>query len=185
VKPRESVHLSPLTPPSSPPASVPPKAGAKADERDVPLDIPGFALAKPRVASGQRPFPDGIDWLKARGYRTVLHIREPGEDNSAARRQFEAKGLRYLTLEVSPTTLTRELATRFDELVSDSANLPLFVWDRDGSLLGGLWYLHFRVREGLSAERAREEAQRLGFDPDADNRHRTMWIAVQKLAPPS
>ena len=55
--------------------------------------------------------------------------------------------------------------------------LPLFVFDRDGSVAGGLWYLHFRLVEKLSDEKARAEAARLGFREDGASR--TMWIAVQ------
>jgi protein tyrosine phosphatase (PTP) superfamily phosphohydrolase (DUF442 family) len=144
----------------------------------LPVDIPQFAVAKPNIASGQQPFPDGIAWLKTHGYRTVLHIRSPGEDDSAARRQFEGQGLRYLSLEVSPQTLSRTVVEEFNRLVTDKNNLPLFVYDRDGSLAGGLWYLHFRLADGASEEKARADAAYLGFK-DVEGPHRTMWVAVQ------
>jgi protein tyrosine phosphatase (PTP) superfamily phosphohydrolase (DUF442 family) len=147
----------------------------------LPVDIPGFANVKSRVATGQRPFPDGVTWLRDRGYRTVLHIRAPGTDDAAARREFERANIRYLTLEVSPSALSKELVDRFNRLVADEGNLPLFVYDRDGSLAGGLWYLHSRLVEGYSDEKARAEAARLGFRQEQDDNHRTMWIAVQKL----
>ena len=44
-----------------------------------------------RVTSGLRPQLDGLDWLQAHGYRTVLHIRAPGEDDTADRRQVEKR----------------------------------------------------------------------------------------------
>jgi protein tyrosine phosphatase (PTP) superfamily phosphohydrolase (DUF442 family) len=147
----------------------------------LPVDIPQFAMAKPRVAGGQQPFPDGVAWLKSHGYRTVLHVRLPGEDDAAARRQFEKHGLRYLSLEVSPARLTKEVVDRFNRLVADESNLPLFVYDKDSSLAGGLWYLHFRLAEGAPDEKARAEAARLGFKQDQDDEHRTMWIAIQNF----
>jgi protein tyrosine phosphatase (PTP) superfamily phosphohydrolase (DUF442 family) len=167
-----------------PPGAVPSRPPSVSEEREreapLPVDIPGFAIARPRVASGQKPFPDGIDWLKARGYRTALHVHAPGEDTAAVRRQFERRGLRYLSLEVSPETLSEETLERFNRLVTDPANLPLFVFDRDGSLAGGLWYLHFRLHEKTSPEKARAEAARLGFRQE-DKEHLDMWLAVQKL----
>lgn len=146
-----------------------------------PIDLPGFAIARPGVASGLRPFPDGISWLKDQGYTTVLHLRAPGEDNAAARRQFEKKGLTYLSLETSPARLNREVYEQFTRLVTDSKLQPLFVFDKDGSLAGGLWYLHFRVHGNLSIEKARAEAQRLGLRFDDDTEHQAMWLAVQNL----
>jgi hypothetical protein len=164
-------------------ASVPSKPPAVEEDRETPapLDIPGYALARPNVATGLRPFPEGIDWLKARGFKTVLHLRAPGEDNAAARRQFEKKGQRYLSLEGSPARMSRELYEEFNRLVTDTANHPLFVYDKDGSVAGGLWYLHFRVYLKQSDEKARAEARRLGLRFDDDVEHKTMWLAVQTL----
>ncbi len=146
----------------------------------LPVDIPSFAVAKDRVANGLQPFPDGIAWLQAHHYRTVLHVRAPGEDDSAARRQFEKHDLRYLSLEVSPNTLTKDVVDQFNRTVTEESDLPLFVYDRDGAIAGGLWYLYFRTAEGMSDERARSEAARLGFQPDQDGEQRTMWVAVQR-----
>jgi protein tyrosine phosphatase (PTP) superfamily phosphohydrolase (DUF442 family) len=160
-----------------PPASAAPKDPTPAP----PIDIPQFAIVRPNVATGLQPFPDGVAWLKNNGYRTVLHVRAPGAEDTAARRQFEKYGLRYLTLDAAPTTLTKETVDSFNRLVGDEANLPLFVYDKDAAVSGGLWYLHFRLVEGWSDEKARAEAARLGFRQEQDDKHRTMWIAVQKL----
>jgi protein tyrosine phosphatase (PTP) superfamily phosphohydrolase (DUF442 family) len=147
----------------------------------LPVDIPQFAMARLRVASGQQPMPDGIAWLAAHGYRTILHVHAPGEDEAAARRLFEKYHLRYLSLEVSPRTLSREVVERFNRIVTDDGNLPLFVYDKDGSLAGGLWYLYFRLVERLDDEKARAEAARLGFRQDSEGSHREMWLAVQNF----
>ena len=142
--------------------------------------MPQFAVVKEGVASGQKPFAEGLNWLREKGYRTVLHLRLPGADDTAARRQFEAKGFRYLSLEVSPQTLNRETVDQFNRIVGDPANLPLFVYDRDSSLAGGLWYLHGRIVGGLPNDKATAEAARLGLNPDADGgAHKAMWLAVQ------
>jgi len=145
----------------------------------LPVDIPQFAVAKQDVASGQEPFADGVNWLKTHGYRTVLHIRAPGEDNRTARRPFEQSGLRYLSLEVSPRTLSKEVVDKFNRLVADPDNLPLFVYDKDSSLTGALWYLHFRLVDKETDQKARDDAGRLGFKEDQNETHKDMWIAVQ------
>jgi hypothetical protein len=69
----------------------------------------------------------------------------------------------------------------FNRLVGDTSLHPLFVYDRDGSLLGGLWYLHFRIVDRFDNDRATAEAGRLGLNTDADGgAHRDMWLAVQR-----
>jgi protein tyrosine phosphatase (PTP) superfamily phosphohydrolase (DUF442 family) len=167
-------------PSQEPPAApLPPLRDDKDTAPPLAVDVPQFALAKEGVASGLQPFPDGIVWLQTHRYRTVLHLRSPGEDDSAARRQFEKRGLRYVSLEVSPNSLSKDVVDQFDRLVTENSNLPLFIYDKDGALAGGMWYLYFRTVEGTSDERARTEAIRLGFQPEQNNEHRTMWVAVQ------
>lgn len=167
------------TPPQTqePPAARDERAASPA----LPVDIPQFVPIKTNIANGQEPFAGGIAWLKARGYRTVLHVRSPGEDDSAVRKQFEQSGFRYQSLEVSPQTLSRTLVDQFNRLVADANNLPLFVYDKDGSLAGALWYLHFRLVDRATEEKAREDAERLGFKQERSDAHLKMWLAVQNL----
>lgn len=148
----------------------------------LPVGIPQFSRVVDRVAAGLRPSLDeGLDWLQASGYRTVLFVRAPGEDDSADRKQVEKRGMNYLSLEASPQTLSRELVDTFSRVVGDSTNYPLFVYDRDGALAGGLWYLHFRTAEQLSDDAARIRAGSLGLREDRDDGHRLMWLGIQKF----
>jgi protein tyrosine phosphatase (PTP) superfamily phosphohydrolase (DUF442 family) len=148
----------------------------------LPAGIPGFALVGDRLATGRRPLlDDGLDWLKANGYRGVLYLRRPGEEDSADRRQAEKRGLGYLSLEVSPQTLSRALVDEFNRRVADPDGLPLFVYDRDGTLAGALWYLHFRTARQLPDDAARVRAGALGFREESDDAHREMWLAVQRF----
>ncbi len=166
-----------------PVASVPGQPAPKVEEdrdKPLPIDLPGFAIARPNVASGVKPFPDGVKWLKDHGYKTVLHLREPDEDNAAARRMFEGKGLKYLSLEASPARLSKELYDQFVKIVEDTGNKPLFVFDKDGSAAGGLWFLYFRLAQKYTPEKAQAEAGRLGlqYGDDASDEHKTMRLAV-------
>jgi protein tyrosine phosphatase (PTP) superfamily phosphohydrolase (DUF442 family) len=176
--PRDYSRPYPAQPTEPPVAAAPPKPGGDNAVTPALPDIPQFAMAKKGVAVGQQPFRDGVIWLKEHGYRTALHIRPPEEKNTFAEQMFKSRDLKYVSLEVSPTTLTRDVVEQFNRLVTDPANQPLFVFDRDGSLAGGLWYLHFRLVDNLSDEKARAEAARLGFRDDGASK--TMWIAVQK-----
>lgn len=95
----------------------------------------------------------------------MLHLRVPGEDNAAAQRQFEKKGLKYSSLEASPARITPELYQEFIRLVTDTTSHPLFVYDKDGSVAGGMWYLYFRVHMKQPDEKARAEAKHSGCVP--------------------
>lgn len=147
----------------------------------LPVAIPQFASVQERVASGLKPLPGGFDWLAANGFRTVLHIRKPGEDDAAERGQVEKLGLKFLSLEASPQTLAKATVDEFNRLVGDSAVHPLFVYDGDGVLGGGLWYLHFRTVLQMSDEQARARATPLGLKDTTTGEPGTMWVAIQKF----
>jgi protein tyrosine phosphatase (PTP) superfamily phosphohydrolase (DUF442 family) len=174
-----------LGPPQPPVPSGPPRPIVSEDRLPppaMPVGIPQYALARPRVATGLRPMLDeGLDWLQTNGYHTILHIKRPDTDDSADRRQVEKRGLKYLSLDVSPQSLTRQTVDDFDRVVADATGLPLFVYDRDGALAGALWYLYFRTAEHESDDVARVRAGALGLREDRDDAHREMWLAVQRF----
>jgi protein tyrosine phosphatase (PTP) superfamily phosphohydrolase (DUF442 family) len=176
--PRDKSRYYPPRSAEPPVAAVPPTPREGTAATPTLPDIPQFAIAKKGVAAGQQPFSDGVTWLKQHGYRTVLHVRPPEDTGTAAKQIFEQRGLKYVSLQVSPATLSRDVIDQFNRVLTDAGNQPLFVFDRDGALAGGLWYLHFRLVDGLSDARARAEAARLGFREDGA--HLAMWLAVQK-----
>jgi protein tyrosine phosphatase (PTP) superfamily phosphohydrolase (DUF442 family) len=167
---------------SSAPVTAPAASDPQAGTPTMPVGIVDFAPAIPdRVAGGRKPALDGLDWLKANGYKSAVLIRRPGESDAADRKQIETRRLTFQSLEVSPATLSAKTVDDFARLIGDSATQPLFVYDADGSLSGGLWYLYFRRVEKLSDEAARLRATRLGLKESADGPQRDMWLAVQKV----
>jgi protein tyrosine phosphatase (PTP) superfamily phosphohydrolase (DUF442 family) len=146
----------------------------------LPAGIPQFAIVKDQVANGLKPMLDGVDWLKQNNYRTVLHLRQPGEDDAAERTLFEMRGLRYVSLEVSAQTLSPAVVDEFNRIVSDHSNQPLFVYDKTGPLAGSLWYLHFRQIEHQGDVEARRRAGQLGLRETPGGLQQEMWLAIQK-----
>jgi protein tyrosine phosphatase (PTP) superfamily phosphohydrolase (DUF442 family) len=163
---------------------APPQSNASAtpSPSSLPVGIPQFASVRDQVSAGLKPLVDGgLEWLEANRYKTVLHVHLPGQDESADRQQVEKHGMKYLSLEVAPQTLSQTTADQFNRLVSDPLNYPLFVYDKDGTLAGGLWYLYFRSVERTTDSEARKRASRLGLHDDPSGANPEMWIAIQKL----
>ncbi len=86
----------------------------------------------------------------------------------------------YISLEVSPQTLTPAKVEEFAKRVRDAAGQPMFVYDVDGAIAGSMWYLYFRTVDNDIDEVARIKANRLGLREDREGTHRLMWLAVQK-----
>jgi protein tyrosine phosphatase (PTP) superfamily phosphohydrolase (DUF442 family) len=170
-----------VTPRLYPPDKTPDPPSVK-NSIAPPVGIPQFASAMANVETGLRPSLDeGLDWLRSRGYRTVVHIRLPGENDTADRKQVEKRGMKYLSLEVSPQTLIKATVDEFNRIVRDTSSQPVFVYDRDGSLAGALWYLYFRIVEQSPEETALIRARSLGLREEREGAHRDMWQAAQKF----
>ncbi len=148
----------------------------------LPVGIPQFAYAvEGKVATGLKPHPEeGFAWLQANGFRTVLRLRLPNEADDADRRLAERHGLRYRSVELSPRLLERKCVEEFSRIVADADGQPLFIYDGDGTLAGGLWYVHFRTVERLSEEQAQTQAARLGFKWDGNSEQKAMGEAIRR-----
>lgn len=172
---------SPTAPAEAPDQAKPKPPEGRPGATDFPPDIPQYSLVYDQVAAGLQPFPEGFSWLKDHGYRAVLYVRAAGEDDTAVRTEVESKGMKYLTLEVSPSTLNRELVREFSRTIGDSRDQPLFVFDRKGMLAGSLWYLHFRMTENQADMQARPRAARLGLKEDVAGEYADLWLAINQL----
>jgi hypothetical protein len=71
--------------------------------------------------------------------------------------------MQYVALSFSPTGAWRPTVDEFNRLLADTQSQPVFVYDRDGSLAGSLWYHHFRLAMNLADDEARARASRLGL----------------------
>ena len=166
---------------AAPPAALEPLPGdtKKAAPTDRATGIEEFNQVKDGVSAGRRPTLEGLDWLKARGYRTVVHVRRPQEADETDHRQVEKRDMKYVGLTVTPETLTQEWIDEFNRLVGDTAARPVFVYGQDPQTAAVVWYLHLRTAEFLTHDEARVRALRLGLtDEKAD-----LFKAALKVAP--
>jgi protein tyrosine phosphatase (PTP) superfamily phosphohydrolase (DUF442 family) len=171
---RENVKLQP------PSTKEPPVASAKPSESpSLPVGIPEFAVIVPeKVTAGQKPAIEAFDWLKSNNYRAVVHLLKPGEPDGA-RSEVERRGLKYVTIEVSAEKLGHA-ADEFNRIINASENQPVFVYDRDGTLAGPLWYLRFRAVDRLPDEEAKRKATALGLRDDGTGDGINLWVAIQE-----
>jgi protein tyrosine phosphatase (PTP) superfamily phosphohydrolase (DUF442 family) len=157
-------------------------AGVPETAPGAPVGITLFSEVKEKaLATGLKPDLEGLDWLKANKYRTVIHFHRADVNDSADKEQVERRGMKFISIVVTPATLTKELVEQFGKTIGDAANQPVFVYDRDGLLSGAMWYLHLRLNEKVPDELARGRAELYGLREKGSEEAAALWDAIQKI----
>jgi protein tyrosine phosphatase (PTP) superfamily phosphohydrolase (DUF442 family) len=149
-----------MSPELSLPGEKPAPPSDPVPQTNSPVGIADFTSIEDGLAAGRRPMLEGLDWLRAQGYRTVLHVRGGQDDDSSDREQASRRGLHYRSIEVASGQDTSAMLREFDVALSDPLARPLFVYDRDGRA-GALWYAHFRTTREMTEAQARAQASRI------------------------
>ena len=140
-----------------------------------------FVSLEPKLAGGSLPTPAGLDWLREKGYRTFLDLRESKEVQASFIADVTNRGMRYVALPVSVKTLDNDHISRFDFELSLSDARPLYFCDADGSRAGALWYIRRMTVDKIDQQAATREAEELGLN------ERPFWLAatayVDRLKP--
>lgn len=148
---------------------------------EIPTEIPRFALVGERTASGLVPFAEGYSWLRQKGYRTLLLVKAPGDEDRLIAEEAKKAGLAFQTIEVAPSLLDREKADLFTLKLREEG--PVFVCDKNGELAGALWFLHFRLSDAQTEAAALARAKRLGLkEPAESEAAKELLEAARKVA---
>ena len=127
---------------------------------------PGIAQSAsvaPSLAGGSLPSSEGLAWLKEKGYRTLVDLRQRSEVDPTFPDQVNEQGMLYIPIPfaANPISLTR--LSRFNELVNQNDQRPLYFCDTDGRRAGLIWYLRLRSKDREEAVSARTKAEELGL----------------------
>jgi uncharacterized protein (TIGR01244 family) len=129
----------------------------------VPEQVEGIANYKriePGLAAAGTPSSAALQQLKALGFRTVVDLRTEGEGTAAERAAVEAQGLRYVSVPVTPASLSLEDVKAVGAVLDDPAAGPVLLHcassNRVGAVYGALQAL--KGRSPADAETAAREA---------------------------
>jgi hypothetical protein len=141
--------------------AVPDEAGAASGPRR-------FAVVEPKLAGGSLPTSAGLDWLAERGYKTLVDLREPSEVQSSFLAEVSKKGMRYISLPMSLSSVDSEHIARFHFEISLADARPLYFFDTEGNRAGMLWYIQRMTvkNDSYDPEEATRQAEEMGLaDP--------------------
>lgn len=133
----------------------------------------------PSVAGGSAPSTEGLDWLKEKGYRTFVDLRTPSEIEPNFVDSVYDRGMVYISLPIVANRLDPSRLARFDDLIAQSDNRPLYFCDSDGSRAGLVWYIHLRTIGQDDAPTAAQKAEEIGLT-DALRPRAEAYLAARK-----
>jgi protein tyrosine/serine phosphatase len=142
-------------------------AQAQGNEGKAPHydELPNFQPVGDRLFRGGQPKPGGYARLARLGVKTVVNLRDDDERARSEGEEARAAGLRYYNVPFGrlgrPSDAEVERVLR---LIGAPENQPVFVHCQRGADRTGLVVAVYRMtHDGWTAERAQEEANRLGM----------------------
>ncbi len=138
--------------------------------------IPNYSRIRPDVAAAGQPSREGLEGLAKLGFRTVVNMRRENEDGVKDERAIvEAQGLRYVSVPITPATLTQEDAAAVRRVLDDPEAGPVLLHCSTANRVGGVWAL-LEAARGAPLEDAIEEGKKAGL------RSESMIEAVRRVA---
>lgn len=154
-------NLSFAQQPAVPSAAAPP----------AKVEIPNARTPLEGVLTGGQPTEEQLAEMAKAGYRTVVNLRTPGENEVSDREAelAERLGLRYVHLPMAGAEgLTEDNARALKDLLADESAYPVVVHCGSGNRVGALFALkafYFDCNDGKTAVEIGREAGLTRLEP--------------------
>ena len=121
------------------------------------------ASVAPALSGGSLPSAEGLDWLKEKGYRTLVDLRQRSEVDPSFPDQVNDHGMLYVPIPFAANPISLIRLARFNDLVNQNDQRPLYFCDTDGRRAGLIWYLRLRSKDHEEMTSARAKAEEIGL----------------------
>ena len=128
--------------------------------------IQNFMKVNTEFCTGGQPTPAQLAELKSQGITAVLNLRVPGEagfDAAAEEAEVKKLGMKYFNIPVQGQSPKNEQADEFLKLTDDAANRPVFIHCGSANRVGAFFMIRRVLRDGMTLDDARAEAQKIGM----------------------
>ena len=130
-------------------------------------------------ATETRAFPA----LKARGYVSVVNLRQASEAGAAideSRAAADAAGLKFIHLPFNNTAPDELVVDAFIKAVTDKANQPVFINCGSANRVGALWLTKRMLVDNWDETKALEEAKIIGLSNEALQKFALGYVAARR-----
>ncbi|MDD5542433.1 MAG: protein tyrosine phosphatase family protein [Acidobacteriia bacterium] len=124
-----------------------------------------FSCPRAWAATSGQPTPEGLEWIAKQGYRAVINFRtdQEGVDIAAEANHARQLGMNYIHIPAPFPELPDEAVDKFLAAVADPKNRPVYIHCTTANRVGAFWMIYLVTKEGLSVEKAQEEAAGVGL----------------------
>jgi len=151
------------------------------NEKNQPLDIPGYSLINNSVAIGLLPYPDGIDWLVKEKFKSALFIHSSTQETKAITSLFEKRGMKLNLLLLEESTLSAERFNIEISKLQNSTLQPIYVFDLDGSIAASFWYVYLQKNNLKSEDDTLKQLLKLGMNPNKTDQSKGLFRTAKKM----
>jgi uncharacterized protein (TIGR01244 family) len=138
--------------------------GVPQAQAQEPLPIRAFMQVTPDFCTAGQPAVTHYELLKARGVKTVLNLRTPGEHRwEEEKKLVEDLGMKYINIPVAYKEPKDSDVDEFLKVTDDPANRPMLIHCTAAIRAGAFWMIRRIVRDGMTWDAAFEEAKKAGF----------------------
>ncbi|HET9218645.1 MAG TPA: protein tyrosine phosphatase family protein [Terriglobia bacterium] len=146
--------------------------------------IQNFLKINTEFCTGGQPTPAHLAELKSQGINTIINLRAPGEagfDAAAEEAETKKLGMKYFNIPVSNQAGPKdEQADEFLRLTDDAKNRPVFIHCGSANRVGGFFMIRRVLRDGMTFDAAKAEAQKIGLRSAALEEFAKQYIEKRK-----
>lgn len=118
----------------------------------------------PDVATAGQPEEEHFERLAEAGYRTVIDLRESGEDRGLDEPEaIRRAGMEYVNIPVGHEDVDDATFDQFRKLMADRERRPVLVHCTSANRVGALLIPYLVLDEGNNVKEAVEKASRVGL----------------------
>jgi uncharacterized protein (TIGR01244 family) len=151
---------------------------AQIPESADPAAIPNYKILKPGLATAGQPSPEALKKLKEQGFKTVINLRAESEPGVKEEEEIvKALGLQYVSVPITPATLSQEKVDQVAKALDDAAAGPILLHCGSANRVGAVWTV-IQAQRGKSYEEAEAEGRKIGLTSPV------LVEAVKKLLAP-
>lgn len=142
-------------------------AAAIAAEVPKAIDgVPNYHVVNPRLATAGQPSPEALRRLEEHGFKTVINLRTEAEGTKDEEAAVTAQGLRYVSVPVTPASLSAKDVETVAAVLDDEAAGPVLLHCAVANRAGALWAAVL-ARRGKSVPEAEAEGVKAGLSSDS------------------